>query len=81
MSANLKITADGQVSMAYAAGTETPWHGMGQIILPTDSDEIITKKCGFDPANVRMVTDKRATTQAIRERLRWLVTGLTAPAE
>jgi len=48
MSANLKITADGQVSMAYAAGTETPWHGMGQIILPTDSDEIITKKCGFD---------------------------------
>ena len=43
-----------------------------------DMANLVTKKCGFDPANVRILTDARATTQAIRERLRWLVSGLKA---
>lgn len=44
----------------------------------TDAAKLITDKTGigFDPKNVRLLTDARATTAAIKERLQWLVTGL-----
>jgi len=47
MSANLYTNAAGKVSMAYASDTETPWHGTGQRIAPTDTDEQVVEKCGF----------------------------------
>ena len=43
-----------------------------------DMARFITGKCGFDPAAVRLLTDARATTDAIKERLYWLVEGLKA---
>jgi hypothetical protein len=36
--------------------------------------EFLTKKRGFDPDNIRMLCDERATQQNILERLEWLVT-------
>jgi metacaspase-1 len=35
--------------------------------------EFLTTKRGFDPDNIRMICDERATQQAILERLEWLV--------
>ncbi len=35
----------------------------------------ITENFGFNPENIRLLTDKRATTGNIRERLQWLVEG------
>lgn len=35
----------------------------------------ITEHFGFNPEDVRLLTDKRATTANIRERLQWLVDG------
>ena len=45
-----------------------------------DAAKLLTDKAGigFDPKNVRLLTDTRATTAAIQERLQWLVTGLKA---
>jgi len=42
----------------------------------SDLVHFVADNCGFDPKNVRMLTDERATTQAILERLDWLVTDL-----
>jgi hypothetical protein len=35
----------------------------------------ISEKCKISPQNIRLLTDDRATTQAILERLNWLVDG------
>ena len=48
MSANLHIMQDGTVSLGIAQGAEPSWHGMENIILPTDTDDEIIKKCGFN---------------------------------
>ena len=37
--------------------------------------EVITENFGFESGNIRLLTDQRATTADIRERLRWLVDG------
>ena len=36
--------------------------------------ELLTKHYGYDPDNIRMICDDRATQQNILERLEWLVT-------
>lgn len=41
-----------------------------------DMAHFITELCGFDPLNVRMLTDLRATTSEILKRLDWLVDNL-----
>ena len=41
-----------------------------------DMAHFITDHCGFDPKAVRLLTDERATTKEILDRLDWLVTGL-----
>lgn len=41
---------------------------------------ILIRNYGFDPGNIRMLADERATKPAIVERLRWLVEGL-APGD
>jgi len=41
----------------------------------TDMAEFLVDHAGFNPDNVRLLTDKRATTAGILERLQWLVTG------
>jgi len=42
----------------------------------TDMAHFITDHCGFDPKSVRLLTDRRATAEAILERLNWLVSNL-----
>ena len=44
----------------------------------TDMAEFLTKSCGFQAEEVRLVTDGRATKQAIVDRLGWLLTGASA---
>ena len=44
----------------------------------TDMAEYLTTVQGFAPDDVRMITDARATTDAIKERLAWLVEGANA---
>jgi hypothetical protein len=39
--------------------------------------KLLTENFAFNPEDVRMLVDERATTEAIRERLRWLVDGAT----
>jgi len=39
---------------------------------------LLVEKCGWQRAEIRLLTDARATTDAILERLRWLVDGATA---
>jgi len=36
----------------------------------------LTTKCNFAHGDIRLLTDARATTQSIRERLNWLLDGL-----
>jgi hypothetical protein len=43
----------------------------------TDMATFLTSKCGFAADSIRLLTDSRATTQAIVERLYWLLDGLT----
>lgn len=42
----------------------------------TDMATFLVEKCGYAVSNVRLLTDKRATTSGIKDRLNWLVTGL-----
>ena len=44
----------------------------------SDMAEFLVDHAGFNPDSVRLLTDKRATTAAILERLKWLVTGAKA---
>jgi len=44
----------------------------------TDMAEFLCDHAGFNPDSVRLLTDKRATTAAILERVRWLITGAKA---
>jgi len=41
----------------------------------TDMAEFLTDHLDFNPDNIRLLTDKRATTSAIWERVAWLVEG------
>ncbi len=41
-----------------------------------DMAGMLTTKCGFAMGDIRLLTDARATTQGIRERLTWLLDGL-----
>jgi len=41
----------------------------------TDMAEFLVEHLDFNPDNIRMLTDKRATTAGILERLQWLVAG------
>ena len=41
----------------------------------TDMANFITQKLGIAMDDIRLLTDKRATTQGIRERISWLVDG------
>jgi hypothetical protein len=43
-----------------------------------DMADFLVKKCGFETASVRLLTDARATKAAIVERLNWLMEGLRA---
>ena len=43
----------------------------------TDMAAFLSGKCGFAADSIRLLTDSRATTQAILERLYWLLDGLT----
>jgi len=44
----------------------------------SDMAEFLVEHRDFDPEGIRMLTDKRATTKAILERLQWLVKGAKA---
>ncbi len=44
----------------------------------TDMADFLVSHCDFDEGDVRLVTDDRATTDAIRERLGWLIDGAKA---
>jgi hypothetical protein len=44
----------------------------------TDLAEFLVSHCGFNEEDIRLVTDARATTAAIKERLKWLVDGVKA---
>lgn len=46
----------------------------------TDMADFLVSHCGFDEGDTRIVTDARATTDAILERLAWLLKGL-APGD
>jgi len=43
-----------------------------------DMANFLTAKCNFTHSDIRLLTDARATTQGIRERLSWLLDGLKA---
>ena len=42
----------------------------------TDMADFLVSHAGFDESDVRLVTDARATTSAILERLKWLTSGV-----
>lgn len=44
----------------------------------SDMAAFLSGPAGFDSADIRLLADARATAQAIREHLTWLVTGLQA---
>jgi uncharacterized caspase-like protein len=44
----------------------------------TNMAEFLVDKCGFKRGEIRLLTDKAATTQAIKDRLKWLVDGVKA---
>src|SRR6516162_9514782 len=44
----------------------------------TDAAEFLVASCGFQENDLRIITDDRATTDAIKERLRWLIEGAAA---
>jgi len=39
----------------------------------TDMADFLVSHCGFNESDLRLITDSRATTQAIKDRLKWLV--------
>jgi len=41
----------------------------------TDMAEFLVSHCGFEESDIRLVVDARATTAAILDRLKWLMTG------
>ena len=41
-----------------------------------DMAAFLTQKCNFAISDIRLLTDARATTQGIRDRLNWLIDGL-----
>ena len=43
-----------------------------------DMAQFLTKACGFAMNDIRLLTDDRATTTGILERIGWLLTGLKA---
>ena len=43
-----------------------------------DMSDFLVARCGFVESDIRLLTDKRATTGAIMERLRWLIKGARA---
>ena len=43
-----------------------------------DMAQFLVASCGFTDADIRLLVDDRATTEAIRERLTWLVNGARA---
>ncbi|MDR3578100.1 MAG: caspase family protein [Anaerolineaceae bacterium] len=42
----------------------------------TDMADFLVNQCGFAHDDIRLLTDERATAQAIRDRLNWLITGI-----
>jgi len=44
----------------------------------TDMAEFLVSHCAFEEDEIRLLTDGRATTDAIKERLTWLLNGLKA---
>lgn len=44
----------------------------------TDMAEFLVSHCDFDEDEIRLLTDARATTQAIEDRLHWLIGGVKA---
>jgi hypothetical protein len=42
----------------------------------TDMATFIVSNCGFKESDIRLLADKRATTENIKERLKWLVDGV-----
>lgn len=46
--AHMLDMTNGRANMAYRLDGGIPWHGMGQIILPDDSLEVIAEKGGLD---------------------------------
>ncbi|HVP49190.1 MAG TPA: caspase family protein [Bryobacteraceae bacterium] len=44
----------------------------------TDMADFLVSHCGFDEGDIRLLTDARATTSAILERVNWLLQGVTA---
>ena len=41
----------------------------------TDMAEFLVSHCGFNENDIRLLTDGRATTEAIMEHLKWLMSG------
>jgi len=44
----------------------------------TDMADFLVSHCGFEEGDIRLLTDARATTGAILERLNWLIDGVKA---
>ena len=44
----------------------------------TDMANFLVSHCGFQEDDIRLLTDKRATTQAIEDHLTWLLAGVKA---
>jgi metacaspase-1 len=42
----------------------------------TDMADFLVSHCGFDESDIRLVTDTRATTNRILDRLKWLIEGV-----
>ncbi len=59
---------------AYPGGNEL----QGCVNDVTDMADFLVSHCAFQEEEIRLVTDARATTDAIKERLKWLVDGAKA---
>ena len=46
----------------------------------TDMADFLVSHCGFQEDDIRLLTDSRATTSAIEDRLKWLIDGV-APGD
>lgn len=44
----------------------------------TDMADFLVSHCDFDESDIRLITDARATTNAILDRLKWLISGAKA---
>ncbi len=42
----------------------------------TDMAEFLVSHCGFEESDIRLLTDARATNNAIMDHLKWLITGV-----